>query len=459
MLYSISMRAYDPLTTIAAIATPPGEGGVAIIRISGSEALTIAARVFSGDIFSFASHTAHYGKFLREKEVIDTGLALVMRAPRSYTGELTVEFHCHGGSLISQRLLDVVIQAGARAAQPGEFTFRAFMNGKIDLAQAEAVQETISARNELALASAGKQLEGLLSKKIRHFQQALVDIAATLEAWVDFPEEGLEFMTMESLLEELHSLVKEMRHLEATFSQGRFIQQGITLCLAGRPNAGKSSLMNALLGYERAIVTPIAGTTRDTLQEDLRLGQLHFRLSDTAGLRETEESIEQEGIRRTKIAMDEADIVLLVIDAQQATETDELSLIEAADPSRTVVAWNKVDLPHTALPVIEKYATVPVSAKLGWGLTQLQETLQNLIWRQGPPSKEEVLITNIRHKEALSLSCRYLEQLINGLQEGISPEFLSADMRSALKELGTIIGTDITDDILTAIFSKFCIGK
>lgn len=452
-------RPYDPQSTIAAIATPPGEGGVAIIRISGTDALEIAAQVFSGKIHSYSSHTAHYGKFLNDGKVIDSGLALVMLAPRSYTGEPTVELHCHGGSLISRRVLEAVLDAGARPAEPGEFTFRAFMHGKLDLAQAEAVQCTISARNELALTAAEKQLEGSLSKKIAGFQKALVDSAATLEAWVDFPEEGLEFMTMDDIIGQLTDVLQQMRSLEATFGHGRFIQEGLSLCLAGRPNAGKSSLMNALLGYDRAIVTPIPGTTRDVLQEDLRLGQLHFRLCDTAGLRETEETVEQEGIRRTKKAMEEADVVLLVVDAQQCQQPEEITLIQSAKPHNSILAWNKVDLPHPPLPSLEGWKTVSVSAKMNWGLTALQEAIEQLIWRKGPPSKEEIVITNVRHKEALSGACRYLDQLISGLKSGVSPEFLSADMRACLQELGTIIGTNVTEDILNAIFSKFCIGK
>lgn len=448
----------DPEATIAAIATPPGEGGVAIIRISGKDALDIADKVFSGKIHTFVSHTARHGKFLKNGVAIDSGLALVMHAPRTYTGEPIVEFHCHGGSLISRRVLEAVLEAGARAAEPGEFTFRAYMNGKIDLAQAEAVQTTISARNELALSCASRQLEGILSKKIAHFQKSLVDSAATLEAWVDFPEEGLEFMTMEEIIAQLTSLLQEMQLLKATFHNGRFVQEGVTLCLAGRPNAGKSSLMNALLGYERAIVTPIAGTTRDVLQEDLRLGNLHFRLSDTAGIRQTDETIEQEGIRRTKKAMEESDLILLVVDAAQCEKPEELELIHDSLSPKTILAWNKTDLPHPNLPQFP-CTSVHVSAKTGAGIADLQKAIEKHIWREGPPSKEEVVITNVRHHEAICRASDFLQQLIEGLQRGVSPEFLSSDMRACLQELGTIIGTNITEDILNAIFSKFCIGK
>ncbi len=453
-------RPYDPLATIAAIATPPGEGGVAIIRISGIAALDIADRVFSGKIHSYASHTAHYGNFINQKgELIDCGLALVMHAPRSYTGEPTVEFHCHGGSLISRYLLETVIAAGARTAAPGEFTFRAFMNGKLDLAQAEAVQSMISARNELALASAKKQLEGSLSKKILSFKETLVDCAATLEAWVDFPEEDLEFATMDFITLQLTATLQKMVKLEKTFDEGRMICEGLSLCLIGRPNAGKSSLMNALLGYDRAIVTPMPGTTRDLVEEDISLSGLHFRLCDTAGIRETDELIEQEGIRRSRKAMEEADLVLLVIDSQNATQREELALTYETPPCKTILAWNKIDLPHPPLPVFEGYTQVSVSAKQGWGLCALQKTIEKLIWQQGAPSKEEIVITNLRHKESLSRACEFLQQVIQGIKQEVSPEFLVADLRACLQELGTIIGTNVTEDILNAIFSKFCVGK
>ena len=453
-------RPYQIEDTVAAIATPPGEGGIAVVRISGKEALEIAAKIFSGPVKSYASHTAHFGKILnQEGEVIDEVLLLVMRTPRSYTGEDTVEIHCHGGSLITRRVLETVLLAGARAALPGEFTFKAFMHGKLDLAQAEAVQTVIGARNEIALHMAEQQLQGRLSQKIQAFQKELVDIAAILEAWVDFPEEGLEFASIDEVVATLQNVCSQMEKLCNSFEEGRILHEGLTLCLAGAPNVGKSSLMNALLGKERAIVTNIAGTTRDTLSEGMRLAGLHLCLIDTAGIRQTEEQIEQEGIRRSREAMRAADLILLVLDASRPLQAEDEEIIASVDPQKTIVIWNKMDLPEAAPTVLDfKYAAA-ISARSGQGLDELKQIIDRVIWHRGPPSKEEVVITNIRHKQALHEAIQACRALIDGLKSGVSPEFLSMDMRKTLTELGTIIGSNITEDILSAIFSKFCVGK
>lgn len=441
--------------TIAAIATPPGEGGIAVIRISGKEAIPIAASIFSGPVASYKTHTCHFGKILDGEEAIDEALLIVMRAPRSYTGEDTVEIQCHGGSLITKRVLEVVLKAGAKAAGPGAFTHQAFMNGKLDLAQAEAVQAFIGAKNELSLKAAREQLEGKLSAHIQGLQKELLDIAAILEAWVDFPEEGLEFATQDEVIASLESTLQKMHQLEATFHDGKKIQEGIRLCLAGPPNAGKSSLMNALLGQERSIVTHIPGTTRDTLEAEMRLGGLHFHLLDTAGIRETDEIVEQEGIRRSKLAMQSADLILLMIDVTAPIPND---LLATCAPEKTLLIWNKIDLPHT-IPHISFPHQAPISAKLGTGVTELKKTLEALVWQGAVAPKDEIILTQARHKEALSDAAKDLQTLIDGLKTEISPEFLAADMRNCLRRLGSIIGMDITEDILSAIFSKFCVGK
>lgn len=451
------MRPYQKGETIAAVATPPGEGGIAVIRISGDRALVVAEKVYSGQIRSYPSHKVHFGRVVNAKgEIVDEVLIVVMKAPRSYTGEDTVEIHCHGGSLITRRVLQTALDAGARAALPGEFTFKAYMNGKLDLAQAEAVQELIAAKNDLALNAAEHQLQGALSKKIESFQKELVDIAAILEAWVDFPEEGLEFASFEEVIASLQATCNKMENLSQTFENGKIVHEGLTMCLSGAPNVGKSSLMNALLGKDRAIVTPIPGTTRDLLEADLRIGGLHFRLVDTAGIRSTDEMVEQEGIRRSHQALQEADLILLVLDATRGLQETDQELLKLAPPHKALVIWNKVDLPSLHQKPED---ALEVSAKQGLGLDELRQAIDQKIWRSGPPSKEEIVITNSRHHQALNQAIESIKLVIQGLQTRVSAEFVAADMRRALLELGTIIGIDIAEDILSAIFSKFCVGK
>ena len=451
---------YQPGETIAAVTTPPGEGGVAIIRISGKDALNVADQVFSGPVHSYETHTAHYGHVINaEGDHVDDVLLLMMVGKHSYTGEDTVEINCHGGSFITRRVLDVVLAAGARAARPGEFTFKAFMNGKLDLAQAEAVQELICAKNERALDAAENQLQGALSEKISSFQKKLTEIAAILEAWVDFPEEGLEFASMEEICHDLKNVCEQMEKLANTFHDGKILHDGLSLCLIGCPNVGKSSLMNALLEKDRAIVTHIPGTTRDILEDHMCLKGLNFRLIDTAGIRNASGIIEQEGIRRSQKAMQEADLLLLVLDAHKGVQEDDHRLIQSVPKSKTIAVWNKTDLPHNGIPILEFPHIVPISAKMKHGLDQLRQTIDQLIWDNGPPSKEEVLITNVRHEESLTQAIDYCRKVVAGLGDGSSPEFVTMDMRYGLSELGKIIGTNITEDILSAIFSKFCIGK
>lgn len=449
---------YQPEDTIAGVATPPGEGGVAIIRISGMHALAVAEKIFSGPVRKFKSHSAHYGKILNEKrEKIDDVLLLPMLSPKSYTGEDTVEIFCHGGSLITRRVLEAVLKAGARAALPGEFTFKAFVNGKLDLAQAEAVQELIGAKNERALDAAEKQLEGSISVKVREFQSKLTGIAAILEAWVDFPDEGLEFASMEEIIEELKAVGELIDRLILSFHDGKILHDGLSLCLVGAPNAGKSSLMNVLLDKERAIVSEIPGTTRDILEDQMRLNGLNFRVLDTAGIRETNEVIEKEGIRRSHAAMNEADLILVVVDVMH--HDNPPPFLDQIPKEKAVLVWNKADLPHGKLSSYHFPHAVTLSALKKTGIERLKAEIEAIIWKNGPPSKEEVVITNVRHKEALESAKKDLSALIEGLKTGISPEFLSIEMRGALMNLGKILGTNISEDILTAIFSKFCIGK
>ncbi|MBI3900689.1 MAG: tRNA uridine-5-carboxymethylaminomethyl(34) synthesis GTPase MnmE [Chlamydiia bacterium] len=441
---------------IAAIATPPGEGAIAVIRLSGPNSLTIADLFFSKKISTCQTHTAHYGKILdSEKKTLDHVLLLLMKGPRSYTGEDTVEIFCHGGNLIAQKVLTRVYQLGARPAEPGEFSLRAFLNGKIDLAQAEAVQTMIAAKNEQAMKQAEKQLEGVLSKTISSFQKELTEIAAILEASVDFPEEDLQFSAREEMKRMLETSYQKMERLQKTFSDGKILQSGISLCLIGAPNVGKSSLMNALLGYNRAIVTEIAGTTRDLIQEDLRLGNLHFRLIDTAGIRETDELIEQEGIRRSTKAMNDADLILIILDASRPLHQNESTLLQTTPEEKRVVVWNKIDL-GSIDPTI---SPLGISAKKQLGLDLLKQAIEQKIWKEGAPEKDQMLITNLRHYQALTNAMQNVQIAIEGISNQAFPELIAADVRSSLHELGTILGTNVTEEILSAIFSKFCLGK
>lgn len=453
-------RGYEKGQTIAAVATPPGEGGIAIIRISGVNALEVANAIFSGNVFSYKTHTAHYGKILDDqKRAVDEVLLLIMKAPKSFTGEDVVEIHCHGGSLITRKVLECALKAGARAALPGEFSFKAFMNGKIDLTQAEAIQEVICAKNEKALHTASHQLQGLLKQKIEIFQDTLVHIAAIFEAWVDYPEEGLEFASYDEILLTLNQVFNSLHHLCQTYHDGKILKEGINLCLLGAPNAGKSSLMNALSGKNRAIVTSIPGTTRDTLDEELTLGDLHFTLTDTAGIRETEECIEQEGIKRSFDAANQADIVLLVLDIGEGWTPDAEELASKFVKNRLLIVWNKIDLNNKQPTKCTHPHQVFISAKTQQGLDDLKEEIKSMIWSGNAPCNDQILITNQRHYAALKESCEYVKNALEGLKQELSPELLSMDIKAALKELGTIIGTNITEDILNAIFSKFCVGK
>lgn len=451
---------FDPNSTVAACATPPGEGGIAIIRLSGSSAFQIADKVFSKNVLSMPSHTVHYGNLISpvDGSTIDTILLLKMQSPNSFTGEDIVEFHCHGGTLITEKALSIILSSGAKAALPGEFSKRAFLNGKVDLSQAEAIQELIGAKNDYALKAAQNHLQGSLSKKISSFTSDLTTLAAILEAWIDFPEEDLEFTSKSKFIEDLKCSIDKIKNLSATFQDGKKITEGIHVCFLGIPNAGKSSLMNILLDKDRAIVTDIPGTTRDLLEDSIRMQGLHIRLTDTAGIRPTDSIIEKEGIRRSWDASSESDLLLLVLDASEGQSAAQLELIKKAPPEKSIVIWNKIDLPHAPLPSLE-IDSVEVSALNQEGIPSLKNLIHKKIWKRGAPSQEEILITSLRHKEALDLAVHHLTIVIIGLSEERSPEFIAFDMKSALHALGSVIGADITENLLDSIFSQFCLGK
>ena len=451
---------YQPGQTIAAIATPPGEGGIAIIRVSGKQAFAVVSKICAADISKLESHKAKLAKiFNADGQIIDQVLLLPFFGKNSFTGEDTVEIQCHGGGLITRKILQLILQNGARAALPGEFSFKAYINGKMDLAQAEAVQTLISAKSEKALSAATSHLEGALSAKISYFQTGLTKIAAILEAWVDFPEEGLEFASIEEVTLKLQKICEEMQELIKTFEAGKIIHDGVALCLIGPPNAGKSSLMNALLNKERAIVSDLPGTTRDVIDDFINISGMSCKLSDTAGIRETAELIESEGIKRSRQISNQADLNLLILDATEEISSDTLKLIDEIDKQKTILVWNKVDLPQLKIKNFRFKYVVDISAKDQRGLPELLKTIETAVFGLGDIGKEEIILTSLRHKQALQLALEALYRLIEGLKTEVSPEFLSFETRTALLELGKIIGRDVGEDIISAIFAQFCIGK
>jgi tRNA modification GTPase len=445
--------------TIAAIATPPGEGAIAIVRLSGPNAIAIAGKVFSNDLSQFQSHTAHYGKILDpEGIVLDTVLLLLMRHPNTYTGEDLVEIHCHGGRMVTRKVLELLLHSGAKAAKPGEFTLRAFLNGKLDLSQAEAVQTFIASQNEVAMHASSKQLQGSLSKKIEHFQNALIECSAFLEAWIDFPEEDLGEKDLTKITSDLRQVASEMQALADTFYEGKIATDGIALCIAGPPNVGKSSLLNALIGKNRAIVSPIPGTTRDLIEETIQVGTLHFHLTDTAGIRKTKEPIEKEGIDRTHSAMKDADLILFVLDASRPLTKEDFELISACNSEKTLFLWNKIDL---GMPErrFDPANELLISVKNRTGLDELKSALEKKIWKRGIPSKEETILTKERHRQALLQCIHSCKNAIESLEKKVSYELIVSDIKHGLEELSTITGLNITEEILSSIFSKFCLGK
>ncbi|MEM8628827.1 MAG: tRNA uridine-5-carboxymethylaminomethyl(34) synthesis GTPase MnmE [Chlamydiota bacterium] len=445
-------------STIVAPITPPGRGGVSGIRISGPEALDIADSLFSKDVRSIPSHRAVYGKIAcpNTGSCIDQVLLLPMHGPHSYTGEDVVEIFCHGSPWITEQIVQKIIDCGAVLAQGGEFTLRAFQNGKMDLMQAEAVQKLIGAESSLAASSASEHLEGYLSKRVQTWQEELTEIGAIFLAAVDFPEEGLAFATRESLNKRLLTILQEMEALLASFQDGKKLEEHVSFCLAGPPNVGKSSLLNALLRKDRAIVTNQAGTTRDLLEESFSCGSHTFTLTDTAGIREGSCPIEQEGIKRSKEVAKKSDFVVFVLDTYY-TKLEACKLLEEHPPAKTLLVWNKADLQRGEF--LEEFPyQVAVSAKTGKNLDALRELFIKASWNN-PPDTYPFLLTQKRHQECLKKAKNCLDQVREGLAVERSFEFLSIDLQDCLQALAQMVGTCVTEDLLSSIFSQFCVGK
>jgi len=456
-----------PEDTIAAIATPLGEGGLAVIRISGAQAIVIADKSFlavgknSTKPSAAPTHTIQYGKIIRGGKVIDEVLLAVLRAPRTFTREDTVEISCHGGILSAKLVLDTLLENGARLAEPGEFTRRAFLNGRIDLAQAEAVADLIHSRTELALAAANEQLAGKLSQRINRLRDDLMHTLAHVEAHIDFPDEDIAPDTKAQLLKRLENGIVFMDELLRTANEGQILRRGIRAAIVGRPNVGKSSLLNQLLGRDRAIVSPIAGTTRDTIEETANIRGLPVVFIDTAGLREARDEIEQEGVRRSRESLANAEFILQVLDASEPlTKADENVLAEFAGKKRILVR-NKMDLPPDLLVTRHPslVTSVDVSCVSGRGIEALKDAIKELVWSGEIKAEMLQVMINSRHQDALNRARASTQMTIDALRGDATLELAAMDLRIAVNAVGEIIGKTATEDLLDSIFSQFCIGK
>lgn len=454
--------------TIAAISTPLGEAGIGIVRMSGAEAFHIAGEIFrsrSGrGLASLTSHSVHYGLIVdsEEGDVIDEVLLTPMRAPRTYTREDVLEISCHSGRSPLRRILELCLRKGARLAEEGEFTKRAFLNGRIDLVQAEAVIDVIKAKTDLGHQAAMNQLAGGLSEEVNGLRDRIKEMLAHIEAWVDFPEEDIDELPYEEIINRTKELMVQIDSLLESADRGKILREGISVAIAGRPNVGKSSLLNALLKEERAIVTPIPGTTRDVIEESLNVRGIPIRLIDTAGIRSTEDVIEKEGVSRSWRFIDEADLVLWVLDATEELSSEDGALLSRVSERKSVAVVNKIDLERRIdLGKIRAYYPNPVevSATKGWGLDELEEEVYRLFFGGEVVSDDRTLVTNVRHKDALRRTEESLLNVIATAENGLSGEFLALDLRAALRSLGEIVGETTTEDILDVIFSQFCIGK
>ena len=456
------MRTTD---TIAAIATPMSESGIGIVRLSGEDAIEIADKIVRGrrPLKEEKTYTIHYGHVVEDGEVIDEVLVMLMRAPKSFTGEDTVEFDCHGGVLVVQRVLEALLRSGANLAEPGEFTKRAFLNGKMDLAQAEAVIDIIEAKNTYALQSGMRQLRGSLTEKISNLRAKILEEIAFIEAALDDPEHYSLEHYPKTLKKKLAPWIEEISVLIRSYTDGVVMKEGIDTVILGRPNAGKSSLLNLLAKKERAIVTDIAGTTRDTLTEHIKMAGISLNITDTAGIRQSEDVVEQIGVSKAKLAAEDADLVLCVLDGLEELSEDDREILQSIQNKKAIVLVNKSDKEtvlhldkvreHTAHKVIA------FSAKEGTGSKEMEDAIKEMFYHGKINFNDQVYVTNIRHKECLEEAKDSLEMVLQSIAEGQPEDFFSIDLLNAYELLGSITGETVEDDVVNEIFSKFCMGK
>jgi len=450
------------------VATPVGSGGIGIIRVSGSKAEEIGRLVFLPRKVPcpFVSHHLYHGDIVVPETgaLLDEVLITLMRAPHSFTGEDILEIHCHGGPMILQAVLEEALKAGARLAEPGEFTRRAFLNNRLDLSQAEAVADLTAARNSRTLSMALSHLKGRLSGKVTSLRSSLVDILSLLEADIDFPDEDLDALPAAPIASRLESSAAEIGEILATYDEGRMCREGLKVVITGRPNVGKSSLMNLLLGMERVIVTPIPGTTRDFIEEEIRIDGLTVRLTDTAGIRNGGDRIEREGVGRVWERLSGADVILFLLDGSEELTGEDADILERIRDRNVLVAVNKSDLPRrlreTVLEeVLGDTRPLWISAKRGDGIDRLKEQILIRALGQGVPSGAETMIGNLRHKVAFEAAAAFILKARESLLKEEPPEFAAQDLRDALRHLGEIVGETTSEEVLDRIFSVFCIGK
>ena len=454
--------------TIAAISSAAGNSGIGIIRVSGDEAIEVVDKIFrpankNKKLANVESHTVHYGHIMDGDKTLDQVLVIVMKNPHSYTGEDTVEIDCHGGMLILKKVLDLVLKNGARTAEPGEFTKRAFLNGRIDLSQAEAVMDLINSKNDFALNSSIEQLKGGVSDAIKDIRKDIIYHIAYIESALDDPEHISLDGYDEEITEMLNENINKISKLVNSFDNGRIMKEGIKTVILGKPNAGKSSLLNLMLGEDRAIVTDIEGTTRDTLEENINFNGLSLKIIDTAGIRDTEDLVEQIGVNKAKEIAKEGDLIIYVVDGSRELDDNDREIIKLINDKQAIILVNKSDM-DTVINIDElkkdsNRDVILFSAKNGEGMDQLEEEIRNMFYWGKVTYNDQVYITNARHKEALENALESLKQVKNSVDAGMPEDFYSIDLMDAYTDLGLIIGESVEDDLVNEIFSKFCMGK
>lgn len=458
------MKEFD---TIAAIATSIGEGGISIIRVSGDKSIDIVDSIFIGKnkrkLHDLKSYTMRYGHIVdKNGSKLDEVIISYMKGPKSFTAEDTIEINCHGGVVGTNRILQEIIRAGARMAEPGEFTKRAFLNGRIDLSQAEAVIDIIRAKTELSMKSALMQSEGTISKEIKIIRNKLLNVIAHIEATVDYPEEDMEEVTAGKVSEDVTEIIGEIELLLSTAEEGKILREGLSTVIVGKPNVGKSSLLNALVKEKRAIVTDVPGTTRDVIEEYISIEGIPVKIVDTAGIRETEDIVEKIGVEKSKEKIDEADLVILMLDLSNKLTEEDKEIIEYIKDKKYIVLLNKSDLDgkieREELQSLKSKYITNISVKTGEGLNHVKEHIKDLFFN-GEIKTEGIFVTNNRHKESLIRAKESLESSLNALEYTLAIDLASIDIRNAWMNLGEITGESLEEDIIHKIFSEFCLGK